>query len=145
MAYSTKSDILDQLDEDSLIQLTDDEGTGAVDDDKVDKAISGADAKIDSYCQSRYAIPLSPVPATILDISVDIAIYKLYSRRADTIPEIRRDNYKDAIRFLEKVAEGKIDLGVQPPPEAPGEGDCTGGGLVGAREKVFGPDTMDKY
>ena len=144
MAYCTKSDILDQLDESILIQLTDDEGTGEVNDNRVDKAISAADAKVDAYCQKLYAIPLSPVPDSIRDISVDIAIYKLYSRRDDTMPETRRDNYKNAIRFLEKVSEGKVELGASS-LEAAGEGEYSGGSMVSARDKVFGTDTMDKY
>jgi len=115
MAYSTKSDILEQLDEEILIQLTDDAETGSVDDDKVTRAIADADATVDAYCQGRYTIPLSPVPGKIRQISVDIAIYNLFSRRDDTAPETRNDRYKAAIRFLEKVSEGKIELGATTP------------------------------
>ena len=144
MAYSTKSDILDQLDEVSLIQLTDDVGTGAVDDEKVEKAISAADAKINAYCQNRYSIPLTPVTGVIVDMSVDIAIYRLYSRRADTIPEIRKDNYKDAIRFLERVSDGKVELGSNA-VEPAGEGEYSGESLISTKDKEFGTETMDKY
>ena len=115
MAYCTIDDIRDQLDEKKLVQLTDDNQTGAVDEDRVTKAVTDADATIDAYCQSRYTVPLTPVPAKINAVSVDLAVYNLYSRRDDTIPELRKDRYKESIRFLEKVSEGKIELGAAAP------------------------------
>lgn len=117
MPYSDQNDILEQLDETVLIELTDDAGAGEVDGDKVTRAIADADATIDAYCQDRYTLPLSPVPEKIRQISVDIAIYNLYSRRDDTTPETRKDRHKEAIRFLEKVAEGKIKLGSETPAQ----------------------------
>ena len=117
MAYSVKDDVLEQMDEDILLQLTDDHDTGVVDDDKVTRAIADADASIDTYCQGRYSIPLSPVPDKIRQVSVDISIYNLYSRRGDTVPENRKDRHKEALRFLEKVSEGKISLGSSTPAE----------------------------
>ncbi len=86
-----------------------------IDEAIVTRATADADATIDAYCQGRYTVPLSPVPPKIRQVSVDIAIYNLYSRRDDTAPEIRKDRYKEAIRFLEKVAEGKIELGAATP------------------------------
>ena len=54
MAYSTQTDLLEQITEDELIQLTDDADAGAVDSDAVTRAIVDADAEIDGYCGSRY-------------------------------------------------------------------------------------------
>ena len=115
MAYCTQDDISPaQLDEDILVQLTDDDGDGDVVDDPVDRAIADAGAEIDAYCMGRYTVPLSPVPAMIRRIAVDMAIYHLYSRRGDP-PGNRVDRYKNAIRFLEKVSTGGITLGVAEP------------------------------
>jgi phage gp36-like protein len=122
MPYCTQADILEQLDEAVLIQLTDDEGGDLVNDARVTRAIADGDATIDAYCQGRYEVPLSPVPEKVRQVSVDIAVYNLYSRRDDTAPEVRKDRYKEAIRFLEKVAEGKISLGAaSPAPETTGD------------------------
>lgn len=115
MAYSELTDIIDQLDEDSLIQLTDDENLSAVNDGRVTKAIADADATINAYCQGRYLVPLSPVPDKIRQVSVDIAVYNLYSRRGDTAPDIRIERHKEAIRFLEQVNAGKVTLGAATP------------------------------
>ena len=115
MAYSTQDDMLQQLDETSLIRLTDDAEDGVIDAEVVTRSIADADATIDAYCQGRYTVPLTPVPDKIRGVSVDIAVYNLYSRKGDTAPEIRKDRHKEAIRFLEKVSEGKIKLGALTP------------------------------
>lgn len=150
MAYSTKSDILEQLDEAVLIQLTDDDGIGAVDDDKVIRAIADADATIDAYCQGRYSVPLDPAPAKIRQIGVDIDIYNLYSRRGDAAPDIRQDRYKEAIRFLERVSDGKVTLGGDAPAQ-----DSDGGPeattaksdrvFSGGRDSDSSSGTLDNY
>lgn len=120
MAYCTKADILEQLDEEVLIQLTDDIDAGAVDDDKVTRAIADADAEIDGYCGTRYGIPFDPVPAMIRKLSVDISIHNLYARRR-AAPEDRQKRYDNAIRFLRDVSKGMISLGADAPtPESDG-------------------------
>jgi len=141
MAYSTKDDVLDQLDEETLIQLTDDDNAGLVDNDKVTRAIADADATVDAYCQGRYTVPLDPVPNKIRQVSVDIAIYNLYSRRDDTAPETRKDRHKEAIRFLEKVADGKIDLGTATPaPETTGNAAD-----IDYNERIFSRDKLKGF
>lgn len=132
--------MLEQLEEDILIELTDDSGTGSVDADKVTRAIADADATIDSYCQGRYTIPLSPVPDMIRQVSVDIAIYNLYSRRQDSVPDNRLERYKNAIRFLDKVSKGQISLGATTPaPETTGASvDIDGSDRIFTRDKMSG-------
>ena len=110
MAYCTKTDILEQLEEDVLIQLTDDEDAGIVDDDKVTRAIVDADAEIDSYCGTKYDVPFTMAPAMIRKMSVDITIYNLYARRRGA-PEDRKERYDDAISFLKDISKGIASLG----------------------------------
>lgn len=118
MPYCTLSDILERIDEDRLIQLTDDEGTGAVSETRVATAIADADGLIDGYVGTRHAVPLDPVPAIIKTYSAVIAIYNLFGRR-DRVPDSRAQDYKDAVRFLELVAAGKISLGRDDPEGSP--------------------------
>ena len=122
MAYSTLTDIKKLIPEGSIIQLTDDENLGAVNQARVDEAIAQADAEIDSYCGSKYTVPFTTVPDIVKKISVDIAIYNLYSRRVEEIPETRADRYKNAIRQLEGIAKGLISIGesITPPAETGG-------------------------
>ncbi len=114
MAYSTQTDLLEQIPEDELIQLTDDADAGAVDADAVTRAIADADAEIDGYCGSRYGVPFASTPVMIRKISVDIAIYNLYARRMGA-PEDRKERYDNAIRFLRDVSKGVISLGGDAP------------------------------
>ena len=110
MAYCTINDILKMLDEADLIDLTDDTLTGAYDAAVVDRAIDDADAEINGYVGTRYAVGRDPVPPGLRKYSVDIAIYNLYSRRK-TVNEEWRKRYEDAVRYLELVAKGQISLG----------------------------------
>jgi phage gp36-like protein len=75
------------------------------------QAIADADAEIDAYCGSQFSgLPFSSIPDIIRAKAVDISIYHLYSRRQGA-PEWRAKRYDDAIKFLAKVAEGKITFG----------------------------------
>jgi len=122
MAYSAQTDILEQIDEDVLIQLTDDDDTGVVDADVVTKKIADADALIDGYCGKRYTVPFFPVPPLLNKFSVDIAIYNLYGRRKGA-PEDIRNRFKEAVDFLKGVAKGDNALG-EDDPEGTGTGDA---------------------
>jgi len=123
MAYCILADILDQVEEPRLIQLTDDDGLGTIGTVRVDKAISDADEEIDGYVGSRYTVPLNPAPAILRKLAVDIAVYNLFARR-DKAPEGRTERYKAAVRFLEQVALGKISLGAADPDGNPPASDA---------------------
>ena len=123
MSYSTIEDIKKLIPEVMLIQLTDDESTGAMGAARVAEAIAQADGEIDSYCAARYAVPFTAAPATVKKCSVDMAIYNLYSRRVEKIPETRADRYKNAVRLLEGIAKGAISIGIDASLPAPTGGD----------------------
>lgn len=128
MAYSTIDEISNQVDEARLVQLTDDEGTGTVAEDRITQAVADADNEIDGYLGLRMELPLASVPDSLRRVSTDIAVYNLYSRR-DGIPEHRAERYRNAVRFLEGVAAGKISLGPADPdgnPLAPGRPEASG-------------------
>ncbi len=114
MAYSTAGDLQKQLSDAQLQQLTDDENTGVIDYSVIAKAIADADAEIDTYAAGRYSVPLAPVPAVINRYSVDMAIYNLYSRRAN-VPQHRMDRYNAALSWLKQLAQGLTTLGEATP------------------------------
>jgi len=115
MAYCTQSDILKQLDEEILIQLTDDDGTGEVDSDVVDRAIADADEEIDAYLSGKYSLPFDTTPNLVRKVSVTLAICNLYARRDDTIPETRKENCERARKDLNLIAKGMMKLDVPEP------------------------------
>lgn len=118
MAYCTKSDILEQIEEDILIDLTDDDDVGSVDEDKVTRAIADADAEIDSYCGTRRPVPFTTVPDIVRKLSVEFAIVNLYARRKG-IPKSRQKRYDNGIRFLRDVSKGDASLGADDPDGSP--------------------------
>jgi len=143
MAYCTQSDILNQITTVELIQLTDDAVAGVINTTIVARAIADADAEIDGYLGSRHVVPLTTVPAIVLKISVDLSIFNLYSRRG-TIPDIRADRYKNAIRFLEQVGQGKISLGASDPGGNPPESNAPE--MSGSNpERSFTRSTLESF
>jgi phage gp36-like protein len=139
--YSTLDDIKKLIPEEVVIQLTDDENLGVVNQTRIDEAIASADGEINGYCGARYTVPFSTVPDIIRKMSVDIAIYNLYSRRLEEIPETRADRYKNAIRQLEGIAKGVISIGesIAPPAETGGaECNKTESDRIFTRDKLTG-------
>jgi len=140
MPYALQTDILEQLDEDILIQLTDDADAGEVDDDMVTRAIADADAEIDGYCGKRYSVPFSTVPAIIRKFSVDIAIYNLYARRKGA-PDDRKDRYAAAVKFLLNVSKGLISLGENDPDSTP----ASNAPEIDNEDRIFTRTTMEDF
>ena len=137
MSYSVQGDLLEQISEDKLIQLTDDDDMGAIDTSVITRAIADADAEINGYCGTRYDVPFSPAPAMIRKLSVDIAIYNLYARRKG-VPEDRRKRYDNALRFLRDVSRGLISMGSDAPAMD------TDGGPEATTKKSDRSFTLDK-
>lgn len=80
------------------------------------EAIEDAAGEINGYLAKRYAIPIEPIPRVIVKYCKDIAVYNLYSRIGIDENDKEKNflnRYRSAIKFLEYVAIGKIDLGVE--------------------------------
>lgn len=140
MPYCIQTDITDQLPLVKLVQLTDDDKTGSVDTETLAKSIADADAEIDGYCAIRYTAPFAPVPVMIRKLSVDIAIYNLFTRKPGVVPEERQKRYENAIRFLRDVSKGFISLGADAPAEANASNtaDIAGNARIFDRGKMQG-------
>ena len=138
--YCTIEDIKQLLNGKVLADLTDDDGTGMVDESKVDWAIGLAEDLIDTYIGTRYSLPLDSVPESIKGVCVDIAIYNLYSRRVDIVPETRKERYQNALKLLQDIAAGKIKLDTG---STEGENQIKGNKLVD--DRTFSDDLMDRY
>lgn len=85
-----------------------------IDSSVITAAIADADNMIDSYCSAQYDIPFSTTPGILKKISVDLAIYNLFSRRRGA-SEHRKNNRDEAIKFLKDVANGLVSLGSELP------------------------------
>lgn len=109
MPYCTKQDLIDRFGQDELVDLTDRDSTGMIDDTVLDQAISDASAEMDGYLASRYQLPLVNIPQTLKPLACNIARYKLYDEQAS---EQVTKRYDAAIKFLFSVSKGEISLGV---------------------------------
>ena len=167
--YCSLDDIKKQIPADAIIQLTDDDQVGitlemivevlaggeppepAPDADPalapaaeaaagyITEAIASADSEIDGYCSVKYIVPFAVVPPIIKKISVHLAIYNLYARRVETMPDVRVANQKNSIDLLTKIARGLVKLGEQAatapvqPQQSP---------VITSSPRLFGRDKM---
>lgn len=76
----------------------------------IERALRRAADRAGSYITAAgYCLPLSVVPGVLKDYVLDIARYQL--EHINARDDVRK-RYEDAIRWLEKLAAGKVDLGV---------------------------------
>lgn len=113
----------------------------------IEAQLQAASNLIDGYLVVRkpvpYTVPVSPVPPILSTWTQWIARYLLHKDRVNT--EDRSDpvvrNYRDALKFLDLVRDGKFSLGAAdplPPPSA-GEVDFV------APDRVFTMDTLRDF
>lgn len=133
MAYSAQSDIVAELPEKKVIQLTDDERLASEEDDlaaaivsngaietRIESAISKADNLINSFIYGRYDVEMDPVKGIIKDISVSLAIVNLHLRRGSEydLPETIKERQKMAMESLKALRSGHMNA-VDGTSEAP--------------------------
>lgn len=149
MPYCTEADFKARFGERELAQLlaTGDFAGGKAETGRTyAAAASDADAIIDSYLAMRggVTLPLSPVPARVLELAADLTRYELYDDVKDAGSQagevsaivVRR---KLALAFLERVAAGDATIpGLFPAPSAAG----AAGIVVSAPERVFTAETL---
>lgn len=129
MVYIALQDLLDELGEDILVQLTNDSGTDEVNAAVVNRAIATAEGTFESYIRTRYSLP---VPATqmVKTRCLNLAIYELYRKRAsfdDGIFKVKKTAYDETISLLRDIQSGKAALDVPAAEETvenPASGDA---------------------
>lgn len=108
--YCSTQDLETHLSTPTLTQLTSDEGN-EIDSAIAEEAIMYASTLINGYLRGRYTIPLSIHFPLIRILAIDIAVYRLYSRRMRCdVPEIIAKQYNDAVKMLQDVQKGSITL-----------------------------------
>jgi phage gp36-like protein len=108
--YATREDMVLAFGEKECVSLTDRDFTGAIDDAVMDAQLVRASAEIDSYIVGRYPTPWPDTYRILVGRCCDIARYFLCGSITQVTEEIRI-RYEDALRYLERVADGKISLG----------------------------------
>jgi phage gp36-like protein len=144
MTYITLHDIGSRVDQDKLIQLTDDDGI-EVKSDVVDAIIADAEGTVESFLRTRYTLPV-PVTAKVRSLCLDIAVFKLVERRAvskEGIFEVKEKAHDKAIKFLQSVQKGEAALDVPATEETRSNPKSSDEVLRGAsRESAFSDEKM---
>lgn len=82
---------------------------------RISSAITRASEEINLYLSKQYALPLPFIPLSLRDICVKISLYQLLSRKGyspESADSSIKTNYDSAIKQLEQIAYGKLDIGV---------------------------------
>ena len=146
MSYTTDADLLRLIAERTLIQLSaDDPQAAAPDWAVVAEARAYADAQVDARLRQRYPLPLASVPRELTDWSLALARHWLYSRRPEgqDLPPAVVDAYRDALKALDAVRDGKMSLAVTSGGETPASE--AGLVIVSAPDRLFTADWLSSY
>lgn len=147
--YVSQQGLIDRYGDDMIARLSDRDGDQNNDVDTVARAIRDAEGEINSYLGKQYDLPLpgvvdvvepeinSSVPDVLRRVAADISIYRL-APTPDLLTREQRKRYEDAIKWLEKIAEGKASLGIEEP--APTQG---GGLQITSNPRIFTRDSTD--
>lgn len=147
MSYVTNADIEERLGSVAFVQLADDDGNGVADVGVVDEARMGAEGEVNSYLGRRYAVPISltthsDLADVLASITLDLAEYRLRARRPP-IPEDARRLRDQAVEWLTRVAEGRIEL-----PSAVGVAASSARGIISAtrgEKRLLTRDELDQH
>ncbi|MDE2670127.1 MAG: DUF1320 family protein [Chloroflexota bacterium] len=103
---------------------------------RIEAALDGAGAVIDRHIATRYP-DLSDPPEELTAAAVDLFLYRFFGDIGDGAYDRM---HADAVRWLERVADGRVDL-------APDDGSEPDGAeaAVSAADEVFGGDSLDGY
>jgi len=122
--YCTLDDIKTHMPSERIVELSDDKNPGpdgTIGRKIVEGAIKESAVLINSMIGGRYSLPLPNTPPILKNICIDLSVYNLYERRTalDDNPGLRK-RYDNAMKLLNKIADGEILLGVPVSAESPG-------------------------
>jgi len=109
MPYCTLADLKSELNEQELVELTDDESSGVVNESHINAAIAKADAKIDFFCGQQVDVPFSSAPPIVKEWSKTLSIYYLFLRKK-VIPEDVKTAAKEIFDLLAEIADGEASI-----------------------------------
>jgi len=117
MAYATQANLVPlRMSQKDLTELTVDVPSGNPTTDAdvtatvTSAALEEASGRVDSYCRARYITPLQQSD-DVLSLTLDIAVYLLFSRRRETrISDTVQERFNQAIAFMKDISNGKAQL-----------------------------------
>ena len=120
MSYATIQNAKDLYGDDYVLQSVDRDSNGDPDTTALTNAFAQASSEMDTYLGARVVVPLTaPVPDIIVQLCIDIAIYKLSSHPGGGLTDEKRKRYEDAIKWLTNYAKGVVTLPLPDTDEDP--------------------------
>lgn len=113
--YSQVSELISSFSQRTITQLSNDDPKATTPNlQVVEQALRIASERIDLSLRSRYVLPLKEDCTLLNSYCLDIARYWLYNRRPEMkMPDGIQAAYKLALSELEKIADGKLHLGLR--------------------------------
>ena len=144
MAYATQNDLVPlRRTQKDLIELTDDDDTGIVNTAIVIAALEESSGRVESYCRQRYITPLQ-ASDDVKALTLDIAVYLLFSRRREThVSDTVQQRFDQAIAFLKDISVGKASL--DQPASAQQAQSGSGNAVVTRKPERFSDSNLDGY
>ena len=143
MPYATPQDLIDRLGAREATALSDRFATGQPDLAVLAQALALAQDEVNGYVGRRYALPLATgtgalaaVPSMLTRLSVDVARYRQTGTEIMETEAIR-NRFKDAVKVLEQIADGRVSLGDLMLATAGGPASVGGNSAVRAPIKAF--------
>lgn len=141
MAYSVKADFLKRIKKSEYDKLVSpSQGDALTGDEILAEAIATSDSIINSYLTNIIStLPIGTPPKSIVQASVDIALYNLHSRiQYIDIPEWILSRYNITMQWLRDLSKGMASL-----EGTALEGETSTGGVTYETDRnIFGSDSF---
>ena len=111
-AYATVDDVLARYEQDVVDRICYDTVQEQPDYARLERALEDAAGEIDSYISARYPVPVTPAPALLRNINVDLGMYSA-ALTADKLTDelsARAENWR---KHLVLIAKGQAGLGIR--------------------------------
>ena len=117
--------VINGIPEQTLIWLSNDNPQATVHDiDVINQIIGDAEDLVDDTLRGRYTLPLLNVPTSVGRITLYIARHDLYARRPENaVPADVVRTYNAALKTLEAIRDGSLNLGDETQASQPDNGN----------------------
>ena len=113
MSYAQVADIQARYPNRDLVQITNEDPTQTtVNTAYIETFLNDASSEIDSYLESRFALPLSDPPAVLTPFCCKIAMYHMQALRPIHDLKYAEEQYRNVIKQLEAVRDHSLTLGL---------------------------------
>jgi len=143
MPYCTYTDLTTAFGETELVQRTDRQGAGVVDETVLDAAIAAADAEINQRLRAKgWTVPIATSSTDLLRIAQDLTRFFLH---VDVAPGPVKEAFDRAIKKLDNYVKGLVDLDLGSPETATVSGAGDVEFTKSQRDRVFTRETLAGY